>query len=124
MFELSETNGFRFKIKVSIKKCLGEASFSLYYSVICGNCLGNVLVGTKNVEKCAGHSFLYTTYIDSNICHGISLKKPSGNVRTRTCVAGIRSQQKCYALDHHTSPKKGCIKSGVKQHCLFPFVQC
>ena len=38
-------------------------------------------------------------YIDSNICHGISLKKPSGN-------AGIRSQQKCYALDHHTSPKK------------------
>ena len=45
-------------------------------------------------------------YIDSNICHGISLKKPSGNVGTRTCVAGIRSQQKCYALDHHTSPKK------------------
>ena len=41
-------------------------------------------------------------YIDSNICHGISLKKPSGNVGTRTCVAGIRSQQKCYALDHHT----------------------
>ena len=40
-------------------------------------------------------------YIDSNICHGISLKKPSGNVGTRTCVAGIRSQQKCYALDHH-----------------------
>ena len=32
-------------------------------------------------------------------------KKPSGNVGTRTCVAGIRSQQKCYALDHHTSPK-------------------
>ena len=47
-----------------------------------------------------------TNYIDSNICHGISLKKPSGNVGTRTCVAGIRSQQKCYALDHHASPKK------------------
>ena len=36
-----------------------EVSFSLYYSVICGNCLGNVLVGMekcgkmwKNVEKC------------------------------------------------------------------------
>ena len=29
-----------------------EVSFSLYYSVICSNCLGNVLVGTKNVEKC------------------------------------------------------------------------
>ena len=63
------------KLKCPSKSVLGEASFSLYYSVICGNCLGNVLVGTKNVEKCAGHSFLYTTYIDSNICHGISLKK-------------------------------------------------
>ena len=64
MFELSERNGFRFKIKVSIKKCLGEVSLSLYYSVICGNCLGNVLIGTKNVEKCvkcAVHSFVYTT---------------------------------------------------------------
>ena len=28
-----------------------EVSFSLYYSVIYGNCLGNVVVGTKNVEK-------------------------------------------------------------------------
>ena len=35
-------------------------------------------------------------YIDSNICHGISLKNPSDNVGTRTCIAGIRSQQKCY----------------------------
>ena len=26
----------------------------------------------------------------------ISLKKPSGNVGTRTCVAGISSQQRCY----------------------------
>ena len=51
-------------------------------------------------------------YIDSNICHGISLKKPSGNVGTRTCVAGISSQQKCYALDHHTSPKNACVGVG------------
>ena len=51
-------------ISPSIKKCLGEASFSLYYSVICGNCLGNVLVGMKNVEKCAGDSFVYTTDIN------------------------------------------------------------
>ena len=73
MFELSETNGFRFKIKVSIKKCLGEVSLSLYYSLIYGNCLGNVLVGTKNVEKCGKMwknvknvlitRFLYTTSI-------------------------------------------------------------
>ena len=35
-------------------------------------------------------------YIDSNIFHGISLKKPSGNVGTRTCVTSISSQQKCY----------------------------
>ena len=41
---------------------------------------------------------LLVYYIDSNICHGISLKKPSGSVGTCTCVAGIRSQQKCYAL--------------------------
>ena len=51
-------------------------------------------------------SYNIINYIDSNICDGISLKKPSGNVGTRTCFAGIRSQQKCYALDHHTSPKK------------------
>ena len=42
-----------------------EVSFSLYYTVICGNCLGNVVVGMekcgkmcKNVEKCAGSPFL------------------------------------------------------------------
>ena len=32
-------------------------------------------------------------------------KNKSGHVGTRTCVAGL-SQQTCYALDHHTSPKK------------------
>ena len=53
----------------------------------------------------------------------ISLKKPSANVGTRTCVAGISSQQRCYIpLDIITPRKLGCIKSGVKQHCLFPFV--
>ena len=31
--------------------------------------------------------------------------KKSGHVGTRTCVAGL-SQQTCYALDHHESPKK------------------
>ena len=50
-------------------------------------------------------------------------KNPSGHVETRSCVAGL-SQQTCYALDHHASPKKGCIKPRVKQHCLFLFVQC
>ena len=40
------------KLKCPSKKCLGEVSLSLYYSVICSNCLGNVVVGTKNVEKC------------------------------------------------------------------------
>ena len=34
-----------------------------------------------------------------------SLKNPSGHVGTRTCVASL-SQQTCYALDHHASPKK------------------
>ena len=33
-------------------KVSGEVSLTFYYSVICSNCLGNVLVGTKNVEKC------------------------------------------------------------------------
>ena len=28
-------------------------------------------------------------------CHGTSLKKPSGHVGTRTCVADISSQQTC-----------------------------
>ena len=32
-------------------------------------------------------------------------KKTSGHVGVRTCVAGL-SQQTCYALDHHASPKK------------------
>ena len=31
-------------------------------------------------------------------------KNPSGHVGTRTYVAGL-SQQTCYALDHHVSPK-------------------
>ena len=39
-------------------------------------------------------------------CHGTSLKKTSGHVGTRTCVAGISSQQTCYPLDHHAYPKK------------------
>ena len=39
-------------------------------------------------------------------CHGTSLKKQSGHAVTRTCVAGISSQQTCYRLDHHTSSKK------------------
>ena len=57
-----------------------EVSFSLYYSVIYGNCLGNVLVGmekcgknvekmwknVKNVEKCAGSPFLIYYYYQQN----------------------------------------------------------
>ena len=38
-------------------------------------------------------------YIAIN-CHVTSLKKTSGHVGTRTCVAGLR-QQTCDALDHH-----------------------
>ena len=55
-----------------------EVSFSLYYTVICGNCLGNVVIGMEkcgkmceNVEKCVKMwknvknvliaRFLYTT---------------------------------------------------------------
>ena len=40
----------------------------------------------------------FINYIYSNICHGTSLKKPSGNVGTRTSVAGISSQQTCFIL--------------------------
>ena len=51
-----------------------EVSFSLYYTVINGNCLGNVVIGMekcgkmcenveKNVEKCAGDPFsIYYSY--------------------------------------------------------------
>ena len=46
-----------------------EVSFSLYYSVIYGNCLGNVVIGMEkcgkmceNVEKCAGDPFLLYYY--------------------------------------------------------------
>ena len=44
-------------------------------------------------------------------------KKRSGHVETRTFIAGL-TQQTSYALDHHASPKKGCIKPRVKPHCL------
>ena len=58
-------------------KVSGEVSFSLYYTVIYGNCLGNVLVGMekcgkmwKNMEKSVKMwknalvaRFYYTTYI-------------------------------------------------------------
>ena len=33
-------------------------------------------------------------------CHRTSLKKTSGHMGTRTCIAGL-SQQTYYALDHH-----------------------
>ena len=46
------------KLKCS-SKVSWEVSFSLYYSVICSNCLGNVVIGMEkcgkmceNVEKC------------------------------------------------------------------------
>ena len=49
-------------------KMSGESPLSLYYSVICSNCLGNVVIGMEkcgkcgkmceNVEKCAGDPFL------------------------------------------------------------------
>ena len=54
-------------------KVSGEVSFSLYYSVICSNCLGNVVIGMEkcgkmcenleNVENVLETRFLYTTYI-------------------------------------------------------------
>ena len=50
-----------------------EVSFSLYYSVICGNCLGNVVIGmekcgkmcenVENVENALETRFYYTTII-------------------------------------------------------------
>ena len=33
-------------------KVSGDSPISLYYSLIYGNCLGNVVMGWKNVEKC------------------------------------------------------------------------
>ena len=53
--------------------------------------------------------------------HGTSLKKTPDHMRTRTCIAGLSQQTLCSRPSY--IPKKGCIKSGVKQHCLFPFVQ-
>ena len=67
-------------------------------------------------------AYIYIYYIDSNICHGNIIEKPSGNVGTRTCIAGISSQQRCYIPLTIIHPKKGYIKLGVKQPCLFPFV--
>ena len=64
----------------SPSKVSWEVSFSLYYSVICSNCLGNVVVGTKNVEKCGKMwknalvaRFLYTTIVN-NIEESVELK--------------------------------------------------
>ena len=67
-FKLSETNGLRFKIKCPSKVSWGiPKTLSLYYSLIYGNCLGNVVMGmekcgkmcenVENVEKCAGDPF-------------------------------------------------------------------
>ena len=39
-------------------------------------------------------------------------------------TVSVVNRHAIYAVDHHASPKKGCIKPRVKQHCLFPFVQC
>ena len=82
-----------------------------------------MITNTRDRYLQSRQSFHNANYIDSNICHGISLKKPSGNVGTRTCVAGIRNQQKCYALDHHTSPKKDASSQELS-NTLFPLVQC
>ena len=54
-----------------------EVSFSLYYSVICGNCLGNVVVGMEKCgkmwKKCGKMwknalvaRFLYTNHVSVN----------------------------------------------------------
>ena len=59
-------------------------------------------------------------FIHNIICHGTSLKKFLGHVRTRTCVGGL-SQQTCYLLSTIIHLQKGCIKQRAKQHCLFPF---
>ena len=45
----------RFKSGMQLKnpsKVSGDSPISLYYSLIYGNCLGNVVMGWKNVEKC------------------------------------------------------------------------
>ena len=69
------------------------------------------------------HTYIFINYIDSNICHGISLKK---TFRERGDSYLRRRYQKSTEMlcsRPSYTPKKGCIKSGVKQHCLFPFVQ-
>ena len=63
-----------------------EVSFSLYYTVIYGNCLGNVVIG---MEKCVKMwknvletRFLYTTcilYNISEVCFKVSVFTSDGN---------------------------------------------
>ena len=64
-------------------------SFCLWWVVTYGICL--VYAHQKKVYITFSNTY-------SNICHGTSLKKPSGNVGTRTSVAGISSQQTCFIL--------------------------
>ena len=51
--------------------------------------------------------------------HGTSsIKKTSGHVGTRICVAGL-SQQTCYALHHHASPKKDASSTELRNTVFF-----
>ena len=65
-FEALPFSNFQKQIVSDSKlKCPSKVSpLSLYYSVICSNCLGNVVIGMEkcgkmceNVEKCAGDPF-------------------------------------------------------------------
>ena len=59
---------------------------------------------------------MYKSIIYSNIMPWNIIEETSGHVGTRTCVAGP-SQQTCYALGHHASPKKDA-SSPERQCCL------
>ena len=64
--------------------------------------------------------YIYVLIMYSNILSWNTIeKKTSGHVRTRTCVTDL-SQETCYDLDHHASPKKDAsIPELIKQQCFY-----
>ena len=64
-----------------------EVSFSLYYTVIYGNCLGNVVIGMEkcgkmceNVEKCAGDPFSIYYSQPSPLHLALDISRPPCNI--------------------------------------------
>ena len=58
-------------------KVSGDSPISLYYSLIYGNCLGNVVMGMEKCGKMCENvletRFLYTTSMNSMQLHDIAL---------------------------------------------------